>query len=75
MGSLYSASMEVLTVIVGPVPAQLCLVNASSLLGKEAEALAPDDYDAIAERIRSDLSAFTSEELIAIALSEIRARL
>jgi hypothetical protein len=75
MASLYSASIEVLSQIVGPVPAELCVYAASAELGKESEALAEDDFDAIVAKIRSELNAFTSPDLIDLAVNEIRARL
>jgi hypothetical protein len=75
MANLHSAAIEVLTQVVGPVPAELCLCSGSAELGKSSEELTADDYDAIATRIRADLSAFASEELIEFALQQIRVRL
>lgn len=75
MGSLYRASMEVLSQIVGPVPAELCLYAGSAELGKDSEALTEDDFDAIVAKIRSDLEAFASPDLIDLAVEEIRIRL
>lgn len=75
MANLHNAAIEVLTQVVGPVPAELCLYSGSVELGKSSDELTEDDYDAIAARIRSDLSAFASQELIEFALQQIRVRL
>jgi hypothetical protein len=75
MASLYSASMEVLSQIVGPVPAELCLLAGSAELGKEREALTEDDFDAIVAKIRAELMPFASPDLIDLAVEEIRMRL
>lgn len=75
MASLYRASLEVLSQIVGPVPAELCLYAGSAELGKESEALTEDDFDAIVAKIRTELNAFTSPDLIDLAVEEIRMRL
>lgn len=75
MSTLYAASVEVLTEIVGPVPAELCIYSASMELGKDAEELGADDYDAIAAKICADLGRFASPALIDLALEEIAARI
>jgi hypothetical protein len=75
MATVYDASVEVLTQIVGPVPAQLCLHSASVELGKGHEALTVGDFDAVAAKIRKDMSLFASPDLIEDALARIRAKL
>jgi hypothetical protein len=75
MATVYDATVEVLTEIVGPVPAQLCMHSASVELGKGHEALTVGDFDAIAAKIRKDMARFASPVLIEDALARIRAKL
>jgi hypothetical protein len=75
MASLYHASIEVLSEIVGPVPAELCLYSGSAELGKDTEALTEDDFEAIVAKIRTELMPFASPDLIDFAVDEIHARL
>jgi hypothetical protein len=75
MATVYDATVEVLTEIVGPVPAQLCMHSAAVELGKGSEALTVSDFDAIASKIRKDMARFASPVLIEDALARIRAKL
>jgi hypothetical protein len=75
MASLSEATVEVLSGIVGPLPARMCLSAASLDVGKSHEALGVDDFDAVANRIRNDMGRFASPDLIEHALEDIRARL
>lgn len=75
MTTLAEAMIEVLGGIVGPVPAQMCLSAASVEIGKPHEALGPEDFDAIAQKIRTDMGRFASPAIIEQALAEIRAKL
>jgi hypothetical protein len=75
MATVYDATVEVLTEIVGPIPAQLCMHSASVELGKGHEALTVSDFDAIAAKIRKDMSRFASPVLIEDALTRIREKL
>jgi hypothetical protein len=75
MATVYDATVEVLTEIVGPIPAQLCMHSASVELGKGHEALTVGDFDAIASKIRKDMARFASPVLIEDALARIRAKL
>jgi hypothetical protein len=75
MASVYDATVEVLSEIVGPVPAQLCMHSAAVELGKTSELLDVGDFEAVAAKIRKDMARFASPVLIEDALTRIRARL
>lgn len=75
MANLYDISVEVLSGIVGAVPARMCMSSACVASGKSAEGLTIDDFDTIATKIRADMSRFASPDLIEGALTQIRQRL
>jgi hypothetical protein len=75
MATLYSAGVDVLSGIVGPIPAKMCMSSACIELNKTAETLADSDFDAVAQKIRDDMSRFASPELLEAALRKIKEQL
>lgn len=74
MASIRDAVMDVLTPLVGAPAANICMYGAAATLGKPAEALTAADLPAVTERIRADMRAFTSPELLEDAIAQIKAK-
>lgn len=75
MAPLYATAVRVLSEIVGPIPAQMCMRSACVEIGKAGESLSSADFEAVAKKIRTDMSRFASPELLESALMRIRERL
>jgi len=75
MANLYDVSIEVLGGIVGPIPAQMCMSATCVEIGKRCEGLTPADFDAVANKIRTDMGRFASPDLLETALRQIHERL
>ncbi len=75
MTNLSEATVDVLSGIVGAVPARMCLTAASIDAGKSHDALLSDDFDVVAQRIRKDMGRFASPDVIEHALDDIRSKL
>ncbi len=73
--TLFEAAVEVLGKIVGPIPAKMCIHSACVELGKTAETVGRADFDALATKIRGDMSRFASPDLIESALAEVQSML
>jgi hypothetical protein len=75
MPNVCDTAVEVLSAIVGPIPAQMCIRAACVALGKPAEGVVPEDFGMIAAKIRRDMSPFASPDLIEGALAQIAERI
>jgi len=57
------------------MPAKMCMSATCVEIGKGRDALTPADFDAVANKIRTDMGRFASPNLLESALSQIRERL
>lgn len=70
--SVYAATMDVLTPLVGKPVAEICIRSAAMEAGKPATELAMCDLDHVEAKIRADMATFASRELIDRAVVHIR---
>lgn len=68
------AVLEVLTPLVGAPAANICVHSIAGSAGKSSDALTSADLPAVAEKIRSDMRAFASPEVLDQAIADIKAR-
>lgn len=71
MSQISEVVMEVLKPLVGGPAATMCIHAAASSIGKPADMLTRADLPAVTERIRNDMRAFTSPDLLDTAIKEI----